>query len=114
LSDDIKKMAELLKRRATMLSEACPNCNSPLFKIGDEIRCPKCDRRVIIVRDEEEATKLSEPNLLKMAEDVLLQKLGTLTEEIRRETDTEILHQKGRLLLIWMEALERIRKASKG
>jgi len=113
LSEDIKKMAELLKKRATMLSEACPNCGSPLFKIGDEIRCPKCDKRVIIVKDEEEAAKLSEPNLLKVTEDVLLQKLGTLTEEIRRETDTETLHQKGELLLIWIEALERVRKASK-
>ncbi len=41
----IKRMAELLRRGATMLAESCPNCGAPLFKVKDKVYCASCDRR---------------------------------------------------------------------
>ena len=53
---EMKQMAELLRSGATMLSNSCPECGSPLFmlKSGD-IVCANCQRRVMIVTEEEEA-----------------------------------------------------------
>ena len=67
---EVKKMAEALKAGATMLNEACPVCSSPLFKMpSDEIYCLKCNRKVILVKTEEEALKVSKPATLNLLED---------------------------------------------
>jgi len=45
MSDEkVREMAELLSSGATMLSEACPKCGSPLFKLRDgKVVCVSCD-----------------------------------------------------------------------
>ena len=52
---NIQKMALLLREGNTLLSDACPQCNSPLFKMkSGDIYCASCDKKVIIVKGDEE------------------------------------------------------------
>jgi uncharacterized Zn finger protein (UPF0148 family) len=93
-----------------MLSESCPACASPLFKLGEEVWCSKCNKRVVIVKREEEVSEVTRPILLSDLEGVLLRKVQKVMDQIRGEEDHERLQRLCRLLLMWLEALERIRK----
>jgi len=111
---EVKKMAEALKAGATMLNEACPVCSSPLFKMpSDEIYCLKCNRKVILVKTEEEALKVSKPATLNLLEETILGKLQQLQQKIRFEENPEILQTYLNLTLNYLEALEKIRKITK-
>ncbi|HDM26968.1 MAG TPA: hypothetical protein ENG27_01475, partial [Candidatus Bathyarchaeota archaeon] len=39
-----RRAADWLKRGGRMLSSTCPNCGSPLFEIGGEVWCPRCNQ----------------------------------------------------------------------
>ena len=46
----MKQMGELLRKGARMLSETCPECNTPLFQLRDgRLICPMCNKPVVIV-----------------------------------------------------------------
>lgn len=111
MSSDIKKMTEALKSGAAMLSEACPQCNSPLFKMpSNEIYCFKCNKKVIIVKTDEEAAKLSLPLGLTQLEETLKIKLRQLEQQIKAETDLEKLQSLMQLTLNGLMIIERIKK----
>lgn len=40
--EQIKKISRMLEIGATMLSQHCENCNSPMFRYKGEIMCPVC------------------------------------------------------------------------
>ncbi len=109
--DPVKKMAELLKMGALMLSETCPvkGCNLPLFKMpSGEIICP-VHGRVYIVRTEEEAVEVTKTvamsQVLDSLEDKVLRILdASIREEYPEPTD----------LIKWLEVLERIRRLKEG
>lgn len=111
MSDDenITRMADLLKSGATMLENHCPVCSSPLFRINEEIWCPKCNKRVVIV-DESDASLPTSISALNHLEHVLLLKIQEISERISNETDDEKLKQSSELILAWLKALERIYK----
>lgn len=113
MGEDIKRMADLLSKGATMLPEHCPACHSPLFKLHDEIWCTKCNKRVVIIKKEEEAPKITGPLLLAGIEDVILTKIHEITIQIKAEKNPERLQQLGNLLSTWLEALEKLRKITK-
>ena len=105
----MKRMADLLKSGATMIFEHCPECNTPLFKINDEVWCPKCNKRVIIVKEGEEAS-VAGMLLLDDAEKTIMAKLQETSLWIRNEKDPSKLRELGSLLSTWLEALERLRR----
>lgn len=119
MSEDVKKMADMLRRGATMLSEQCPVCNSPLFKLHDEIFCVKCNRRVVIVKEGEEVPEVKEepkvqpaasPVVSATIEEAALTKLQEITSQARSEKDPVRLQQLGSSILTWLEVLEKVRK----
>lgn len=111
--ETVKRMADLLKSGATMLFEHCPQCGSPLFKIQDEVWCPKCNKRVIIVKEGEETPDLSSSVLLSDVEKIVLSKLQEVSQRIKDENDVSKLETLGNLLSTWLEVLEKVRKIKK-
>jgi len=110
MSEDIKRMADYLRKGATMLSESCPECNSPLFKIHEDVWCPKCNKRVVIVKSEEEVPKESTTIILSNIDEVILNKIHETAAQIKIEKDPDRLQKLGNLLSTWLEALEKLRK----
>jgi len=121
LGEDLKKMADMLRRGATMLSEQCPVCSSPLFKLHDETFCVKCNRRVVIVKEGEEPPQVREEEarpvagfaVSAMIEETALTKLQEIIIQARNEKDTVRLQQLGSSLITWLEVLEKVKKIGK-
>jgi uncharacterized Zn finger protein (UPF0148 family) len=98
-NNEVKRMADILRSGATMLFEQCPECNSPLFKIRDEVWCTRCDKKIIFVKEEEDITKATMSLILNDVEKTLLLKV--------QECEIQEI---GNLLYLWLEALDRINR----
>lgn len=109
----IKRMADLLKSGATMLSDHCPACSSPLFKIQGEIWCPNCNKRVIIAKEGEPIPNLIGLTLLDDVKNIVLAKLQENTQQIKNERDPVKLQDLGNLISMWLEVLERLKRIQK-
>ena len=109
----IKNMANLLKSGATMLSESCPICNSPLFKIQNEIWCKNCDKRVLIIKEEESVQNLIDLTPLENFEKIILTKLQESCQQIKEEKNPNMLKELGNLISIWLDVLERLKRLQK-
>lgn len=110
VSIEVKKMAELLKSGATMLSETCPECGTPLFRKGKETFCPKCNKPVVIVESAEQEARLMADNVLEDSEQTLLSKIREVNMAMKNETDLEKLVAYGNALAIWLGAIEKLRR----
>jgi len=110
LGAEVKKMAELLKSGATMLSETCPECGTVLFKVGDGIICAKCNKPVVIVKATEEAPKVIGERVLEKVEQTIYAKIRETNDLMAKENDADRLIQLGTVLSNWLTALEKIRK----
>ena len=106
----VKRMAQLLQQGATMLADGCPQCGSPLLKVGDDIYCAMCDRRIVYASSEEEVETESVKILLPQLKETLLVKLRTLNDLIEKEDDTETLTKLANLMVLLLQALERLKK----
>ncbi|MFQ5833989.1 MAG: Sjogren's syndrome/scleroderma autoantigen 1 family protein [Candidatus Thorarchaeota archaeon] len=104
----IKKMAELLRRGATMLAESCPQCGSPLLKVGDDIYCATCDRRIVIVGPDEEVETQAVKVLIPQLRETLIRKLSSLTSVLEDETDPESLTKLANLMVLLLQALHKL------
>ena len=108
--DSVKKMADLLRQGATMLAEACPQCGSPLLRVGEHIYCAKCDRR--IVYEKADSQKPGERHVVKDVlpelRRILIGKLDALTGVIESETDTEALTRLANLMVLLLQAIEKL------
>jgi uncharacterized Zn finger protein (UPF0148 family) len=114
MGEEIKKMADLLKSGGAMLKESCPQCASPLFRTpSGDIYCVNCNRKVVIVKTEEEAAKLTTPVTLASLEEAILLKLQYLEQKIRAEENVETLQALVSLTNSYLETLERVRKVRK-
>ena len=107
---EVKKMAELLKSGATMLQETCPECGTPLFRKGNETFCPKCNRPVVIIKTDEEETRLMADRVLETSEQTLLAKIQEVNLAMKNETDTDKLIAYGNALESWLGAIEKLRR----
>ena len=107
---DVKRMAELLKSGAAMLSETCPQCGTPLFRKGSETFCPKCNRPVVIIRSAEQETRLVADSILEDSEQTLLAKIREVNLAMKIEKDPEKLLVYGNALASWLGAIERVRR----
>ena len=108
-SNAVKQAADLLKGGATMLADTCPACGTPLFKIGNEIKCPKCNKPVVIVTGTEDETKLLKARVLDNTEQTLLKKVSDIQLAIQKENDPETLRKLTENLTGLLSALERLR-----
>ena len=110
---EMKQMAELLRSGATMLSHSCPECASPLFRLKTgEIWCARCERRVVIVPEGEEASAQAVAQLVSL-ERTLVDKLVSLGGRLAQESDPESLKAIAEVLDALLSSLERLRKIRK-
>lgn len=107
---DVKKMAELLKSGATMLSEACPECGTPLFRKGKETFCAKCNKPVVIIQTEEDESRLKTDRVFESSEQTLLVKIQEVNLALKNETDPDKLVVYGNALSSWLSAIEKLRR----
>jgi UPF0148 protein len=103
-------MSELLKSGATMLSKTCPECGSPLFKVGKDIICAKCNKQVVIVKATQKEDKITEEAVLSNVEQTVLSKIKEVNDAINSENDKEKLILNSQTLSIWLDILDKIRK----
>jgi len=109
----IKRMADVLKAGGAMLQDLCPECNSPLFKIKEEVWCINCNKKVILVKEGEPTPSLTEMAPLSDVEGIVLTKLYEASQQGKKETDPAKLRELGSLLSTWLEVLERLKKIQK-
>ena len=114
MSDEeyIEQLADMLKSGATMLGDHCPECNSPLFNIQGEIRCPRCNKRVVKVKVGEELP-VSASFQLNDVERTILMKIQEVNKLITEEKDLTNLEKLSNLLIKWLETLEKVMKIQK-
>ena len=102
----VKEMAELLRKGATMLSQTCPQCKVPLFKLrGGTIICPVCKRKVVFMK---ENGTIDEPITLVIEKlrGALLTKLVKIVDELEQTDELD-------KILKLLEAAENIFKLMK-
>lgn len=113
-SRNIKKMALLLREGHTLLSDACPQCNAPLFKMkSGEIYCAACDRKVIIVKDDDQIDQILQNKTLDESTKVIIMKIKELNQQMDIEKNFDDLYKISRLLINFLEALEKLRELKK-
>lgn len=114
MSDDyVKKAAEYMKMGATMLSESCPICKLPLFKLGENVTCLNCGRKVILVKEDQEAVSVKTPLILADIEESLVTKILEVNRKLMLAEDLDELKKAGDVLNVLLEALSTIRKLRK-
>jgi UPF0148 protein len=86
VSEDVKRMADLLKSGATMLSDVCPNCGSPLFKVKGDTFCAKCNKPVVYARATGPQATVSSSMLLDSVEQTIVAKIAETNELLKVET----------------------------
>jgi UPF0148 protein len=107
----IKKMADLLRQGSTLTDLACPACASPLFKLKNgELWCAKCEKKVIVVKEGEEPSKITSPIVLNTLEATLLEKIQEIQNKMQHTESVEELQKLGSTLSELLESLEKIRK----
>jgi UPF0148 protein len=104
----MKQMAELLRKGATMLSETCPECNTPLFKLKDgSLVCPMCNKPVVVVSADADTEAIAQQGSI---DQTLLSKVKEIQAMIETEKDPTKINSLLETLMKLMDARERVRK----
>ena len=107
-------MADLLRQGSTLTELACPACASPLFRLKNgDLWCAKCEKKVIVVREGEDTTKIQSKMALETLEVTLLAKIQEIQSKMQHEQNPEELQKLGTALSGLLENLEKTRKAQK-
>jgi UPF0148 protein len=109
MSEDVKRMADLLKSGATMLSDICPVCGTPLFKVRGEVFCAKCNKPVVYQKAMSPQATLSPSYLLESVEMTIVGKISEANEVLKAERDPEKLSMYSNLVFGWLSTLEKLR-----
>jgi UPF0148 protein len=110
----IKRMADLLRQGATLTELACPACASPLFRLrSGDLWCAKCEKKVIIVKEGEDPSKITGSIVLEKLEATLLTKVQEIQNKMEHEQNMEELQKLGTVLSGLLENLEKIRKTKR-
>lgn len=102
-------MADLLKSGATMLSDVCPDCGSPLFRVKGDIFCAKCNKPVVYAKATGPPVTLSTSMLLENVEQTVIVKISETNELLKTEKDPERLTAYSNLVFGWLSMLEKLR-----
>ena len=128
MNEDIKKMANLLRTGHTMLNQACPICNNPIFRNSDGLTfCPVCNREIIFEDAKQKNSELVEQNakhnndikikkesdsqqnlILKETIEIIVQKIDLLNQKMKSEMQIDLIEKYSRLLLILYKLLNKI------
>ncbi|MFX0104972.1 MAG: Sjogren's syndrome/scleroderma autoantigen 1 family protein [Candidatus Hodarchaeota archaeon] len=124
ISDNIKKMAELLRSGNTMLNIPCPICNNPIFRKRDgNTFCPTCNRNVLIISNktlqnniakgneiqnntkQEIASQNRKNEVFNLLEDVLIEKIEMISEKLRNEVQLNLIEKYTNILVKYFDIL---------
>lgn len=108
MSEDVRRMADLLKSGATMLSDVCPNCGSPLFRVKGETFCAKCNKPVVYAKAAGPQATISTGLLLETVKETVLAKIRETNELLKVEKDPERLSAYSNLVFGWLSMLEKL------
>ncbi|MEM2546538.1 MAG: Sjogren's syndrome/scleroderma autoantigen 1 family protein, partial [Candidatus Bathyarchaeia archaeon] len=110
----IKRMADLLRQGQTLTELACPVCASPIFRLkSGDLWCAKCEKKVIVVKEEEELTRIKSAMALENLEALLLEKIQEIQKKIQQENSVDELQKLSATLSELLDSLEKIRKAKR-
>jgi len=110
----IKRMVDQLRQGSTLTDLACPACSSPLFKLkSSDLWCAKCEKKVIVVKEGEEPTKITSHILMDTLEATLLTKVQEIQNKMQHEEKIEELQNQSTTLSQLLESLEKIKKIKK-
>ncbi len=105
----LQKMSELLRAGAIMLSETCPKCGSPLFKLkSGEIVCP-IHGRVVVVKSDEELSRVTVAGVLDALENTITKQLEKVRSIVEKREPSELVDEL-RVMLMFLDALERVER----
>lgn len=108
---EIKRMAELLLKGATLTDLACPACASPLFRLKDgTLWCGKDEKRVIIAKQGERSSEPSENSSFNTLEATLTTKIKEIQEKIQRTESVDELQKLSNALSELLNNLDKVRK----
>ncbi len=110
----LERATELLRSGATMLAQGCPVCTTPLFKIGEQVICVKCNKPVVILKATEDESKIIRERTLAATEQTLLLKIKEVQSQIEKEKDPATITLLTENLSNLLGALEKLRKLSPG
>jgi len=107
-------MADLLRQGTTLTELACPACASPLFRLKNgDLWCAKCEKKVIVVKEDEDATRIQHSMDLQGLEAMLLTKIQALQRKMEHEENQEELQKLSISLSGLLENLEKLKKNRK-
>jgi UPF0148 protein len=70
-----------------MLSESCPECNTPIFQLKDgSLLCPMCDKPVVVVPADADINAMKQQNKL---EKTLNKKIQQIQDQLEEEMDPD-------------------------
>ena len=112
--EGMKEMAEMLRKGAKMLSYNCPECGTPLFQLkSGEIWCTKCQRRVVIVGEDEDESTATRGLLWESLEHNLVEKISSMNNLLSAEADPAKVRDLAEAVSVLLSSLERLRRIQK-
>ncbi|RLI30776.1 hypothetical protein DRO48_02530 [Candidatus Bathyarchaeota archaeon] len=109
-----RRAADWLKRGGRMLSSTCPNCGSPLFEIGGEVWCPRCNQPVLTAENKRLVLEIESLNVLQRVEETLITRIGQVETELRRAKSLRGVRASAHTLYLLLSCLESVRKIKGG
>ncbi len=109
----IRRMSELLRSGATMLSQVCPACNTPLFRVKGQLMCPKCNKSVVVVKEGEEETTAVSISVFGDLENTVLNKLREIDNAMKDTTDIDEARELANALSAWLDVFERLKRVQR-
>jgi len=107
-------MADLLRQGSTLTELACPACSSPLFRLKNgDLWCGKCEKKVIVLKQGEEASQVTSSMVLESVEATLLARVQEIQKKMQNTKDMEGLEKLGVALSTLLDNIEKIRKVKK-
>jgi UPF0148 protein len=112
--EGMKEMADLLRSGARMLNYNCPECGSPLFQLkSGDVWCANCQRRVVIVAEDEDESIAMRELLWDSVERTLVDKLSSVNEALSREADPLKVKELSEIISILLTSIEKLKRVRK-
>lgn len=113
-SNKIRSMADLLRSGATLTDLSCPACSAPLFRMkSGGLWCAQCQKKVIVVKEDEEIQQTERSTALGTVESTLLAKIQQINERIQEENDIEELQRLNSVMATLLQNLERVKNVQR-
>lgn len=110
----VKRMADMLRQGLTLTGLACPVCATPLFKLKNgDFWCARCEKKVIVIKEGDDAAKITGVLALEQLETVLLGKIQSVQTKMQQTEDAEELQKLSKTLSELLENLGKTRETKK-